>query len=104
MEAVKPSPMIGSLKWLLDIVWYLLWALLTVTAVGFLGATLVYLAQLFGWIPESAVNSLRRVIDLVIMLPLVVVEILALMMIVFGYLGTALILLLVSTKQLFSHS
>ncbi|WP_421789521.1 DUF2975 domain-containing protein [Hyphobacterium sp.] len=82
MEAVKPSPMIGGLKWLLDIVWYLLWALLTVTAVGFLGATLVFLAQLFGWIPESAAESLRSVIDLVIMLPLVVAEILALMVIV----------------------
>lgn len=82
MEASKPGPMIGGLKWLLDIVWYLLWAVLLVSAVGFLGATLVYGLQLFGGIPESAANSLRSVVDLVILLPLVVAEILALMVIV----------------------
>jgi hypothetical protein len=82
MEAAKPSPMIGGLKWFLDIVWYLLWAVLTVSAVGFLGATLVYLSQVFGWLPESAASSLRGVIDLVIMLPLLVAEILTLMVIV----------------------
>ena len=82
MEAFKTSPMIGGLKWLLDIVWYLLWAVLTVSAVGFLGATLVFGAQLIGWIPESTASSLRSVVDLVLLLPLAVAEILALMVIV----------------------
>ena len=82
MEAIKPGPMIGGLKWLLDIVWYLLWAVLTVSAVGFLGATLVFGFQLFGWIPESAASSLRSVVDLVVLLPLALAEILALLVIV----------------------
>jgi hypothetical protein len=83
MEATKTGPMIGGLKWFLDIVWYLLWAVLTVSAVTVLCATFVFGAQLFGWLPDSATESLAAAIDLVIMLPLFVAEILAMLVIVY---------------------
>ncbi|MBI1236471.1 DUF2975 domain-containing protein [Hyphobacterium indicum] len=82
MEETKTGPMIGGLKWLLDIIWYLLWAVLTVSAVTVLLATVLFGAQLFGWLPGGVATSLMGAVDRIIMLPLLVAEIVTLLVIV----------------------
>ena len=82
MTRTRRVSLVAILKWALDIAWYVLWALLVVSAIGTALSLILTGLSFLGFAPETLQQALEHLSRYhVIILPLFVLEIIVLMII-----------------------